>query len=95
MQPSSLWQDRKEVLPAVPHMDPARPSNTGVTWGTAALALRGDRARLQQTGAPHSINADPLDTGWGRHRRPCLEGTGRGKAQETGSRLPGEESWGT
>lgn len=64
-------------------MDPARPSSTGVTWGTAATAVReGDRARLQQIGAPHSINVEPLDTDWGRHRRPDQKEQGEAKPRK-------------
>lgn len=71
----------REVLPAVKHMDPAGPCNTGVTWrgGGGGGSHGSERTRscpdcsrvwAKAKGAAHSINTEPPETGWDRHRRP-------------------------
>lgn len=37
------------------------------------------------------VNAEPLATGWDRHRSPDKKESGKAKARETGSRLQGAE----
>ena len=72
-------------------MDPTRTSSTGVTWRTAVSAVRGgDGAQIageceQKHRAPHSIDAEPLETGGDRPQEvPTERKQGRGQSPENG-----------
>lgn len=78
---------------------PAGSSSTGVTWGTAGSERRlcpdCSKMRAKASGAPHLVKAEPLATGWDRHRGPDQKETaGRPRPGKRGAGSKEQRAWG-